>query len=303
MPENNPLPKNPEKRTGPEKGQTDRLELIALNDTVVSFSRLYANTVRYHHWHQCLEVLYVEEGFGVAIVDNRQYTMRPGRLFFFPPFTLHKVRVDEQAQDCYRRTIIHVDHHAVLNILRDFPQNRLRLQSLSARGGPAFVADLSAQHAQIDSLFSTYARAGLAGSLNTEQVACLLLTLFSMLPQDNATPSDSRNALSTQVMFWLEENYTQKFSLDRLAEDLGRSRSYLSRRFHAETGEPVHQYLNTIRLRKACEALLHSTLSVSDVADATGFSDVTYFISAFKKGIGETPLQYRKNHLTVRKVK
>jgi hypothetical protein len=27
----------------------------------------------------------------VAIVDNRHYTMRPGRLFFFPPFTLHKV--------------------------------------------------------------------------------------------------------------------------------------------------------------------------------------------------------------------
>lgn len=62
---------------------SDLLELIALNDTVASFSRLFANTVRYHHWHQCLEILYVEEGFGVAIVDNRHYTMRPGRLFFF----------------------------------------------------------------------------------------------------------------------------------------------------------------------------------------------------------------------------
>ena len=100
---------------------SDRLELITLNDTVVSFSRLFANTVRYHHWHQCLEILYVEEGFGVAIVDNRHYTMRPGRLFFFPPFTLHKVRVDEQAEAIYRRTIIHLDPHAVLTALRDFP--------------------------------------------------------------------------------------------------------------------------------------------------------------------------------------
>ncbi|XZV68425.1 helix-turn-helix transcriptional regulator [Enterobacter sp. SA24] len=63
-----------------------------------------------------------------------------------------------------------------------------------------------------------------------------------------------------------------------------------------ETGEHLHQYLNTIRLRKACEALLHSPLSVSEVAAVVGFSDVTYFISAFRKGIGETPLQYRKNH-------
>lgn len=102
---------------------SDHLELITLNDTVVSFSRLFANTVRYHHWHQCLEILYVEEGFGVAIVDNRHYTMRPGRLFFFPPFTLHKVMVDAQAEAIYRRTIIHLDHHAVLKNLRDFPAN------------------------------------------------------------------------------------------------------------------------------------------------------------------------------------
>lgn len=60
----------------------ERLELIALNDAVASFSRLFANTVRYHHWHQCLEVLYVEEGFGVVTVDHKQYTMRPGRMFF-----------------------------------------------------------------------------------------------------------------------------------------------------------------------------------------------------------------------------
>ena len=73
----------------------ERLELITLNDATASFSRLFANTVRYHHWHQCLEVLYVEEGFGVVIVDHKQYTMRPGRMFFFPPFTLHKIIVDD----------------------------------------------------------------------------------------------------------------------------------------------------------------------------------------------------------------
>jgi AraC-like DNA-binding protein len=37
---------------------------------------------------------------------------------------------------------------------------------------------------------------------------------------------------------------------------------------------------------------------VRDIAAQTGFSDVTWFISAFKR-IGETPLQYRKNHRAV----
>ncbi|KDE33902.1 AraC family transcriptional regulator [Kosakonia radicincitans UMEnt01/12] len=281
--------------------QTERLELITLNDAVASFSRLFANTVRYHHWHQCLEVLYVEEGFGVVIVDNRQYTMRPGRLFFFPPLTIHKVMVDEQAQASYRRTIIHVDHHAILRYFRDFPHNHSRLQRLSQRGGAAVVMDAAAIHAHIDHLFSGYARLAASAKLNGEQVACLLLNLLSMLPEESEKLPEEGCGIATPVMFWLEENYQQKFSLEKLAQELGKSRSYISRRFHEETGEPINHYLNTIRLRKACDYLLHSPHSIRDIAALVGFSDVTWFISAFRKGIGETPLQYRKNHASQRR--
>ncbi|WP_447863870.1 AraC family transcriptional regulator [Kluyvera sichuanensis] len=275
----------------------EHLELITLNDAVASFSRLFANTVRYQHWHQCLEILYVEEGFGVVIVDNRQYTMRPGRLFFFPPFTLHKIMVDEKAQDSYRRTIIHVDQHAIATLLRHFPENHQRLQVLSARGRPAFVADLADQHAHIDHLFGLYARMSNASGLSTEQITCMLMTLFNMLPPTQEKMPEAGRGIASSVMFWIEENYRQKFSLDALARELGKSRSYLSRRFHAETGENIHDYLNTIRLRRACELLLHSALPVSEIASQVGFSEVTYFISSFKKGIGETPLRYRKNHV------
>ncbi|HDR2513349.1 helix-turn-helix domain-containing protein [Enterobacter ludwigii] len=270
---------------------SDHLELITLNDTVVSFSRLFANTVRYHHWHQCLEILYVEEGFGVAIVDNRHYTMRPGRLFFFPPFTLHKVMVDEKAEALYRRTIIHLDQHAVLKTLRDFPQAQQRLQKLSRRGGEAWVADLAHCQKHIDYLLGCY-----QPPLNSENIAGLLISLFAMLPDDNDGAPGSSQGVASQVMFWLDEHYREKFRLDALAAELGKSRSYVSRKFHAETGEKIHDYLNTLRLRKACEYLLHSDASVREIAARVGFSDVTWFISAFKKGIGETPLQYRKNH-------
>ena len=277
--------------------KADYLELITLNDAIASFSRLFANTVRYHHWHQCLEILYVEEGFGVAIVDNRHYTMRPGRLFFVPPFTLHKVMVDPQAEAIYRRTIIHIDHHAVLKVLRDFPQTLQRLQKLSRRGGEAWVADVAESHAHIDHLLGCYARRASTQPLNGEQIASLLIGLFAMLPDDNNGTPGNGQGIASQVMFWLDEHYQEKFRLDALALELGKSRSYVSRKFHAETGEKIHDYLNTIRLRKACECLLHTDASVREIAARVGFSDVTWFISAFRKGIGETPLQYRKNHV------
>jgi len=132
--------------------------------------------------------------------------------------------------------------------------------------------------------------------MNSERIASLLIGLFAMLPHDDEGQPGNSRGIASQVMFWLDEHYQQKFSLDALADELGKSRSYVSRKFHAETGEKIHDYLNTLRLRKACESLLHSDASVRDIAARVGFSDVTYFISAFKKGIGETPLQYRKNH-------
>ncbi|EKS57074.1 AraC family transcriptional regulator [Citrobacter freundii ATCC 8090 = MTCC 1658 = NBRC 12681] len=274
----------------------ERLELIALNDAVASFSRLFANTVRYHHWHQCLEVLYVEEGFGVVTVDHKQYTMRPGRMFFFPPFTLHKIWVDEQARDGYRRTIIHLDQHAILKVLRDLPHTQQHLQNLSIRGSEAWVVDAANVHPHVDFLFSRYEKMAAQKPLSTEQVACLLVNLFSLLPDDNGNMPEISSGIASQVMFWLDEHYTHKFSLAALAQELNKSKSYVSRRFQMETGESILDYLNTLRLRKACEALLHSEISVREIAQKVGFSEVTYFISAFGKGIGETPLQYRKRH-------
>lgn len=276
--------------------ESDRLEPVSLKDSLISFSRLNANPVRYHHWHQCLEVLYVEEGAGVVIADNRHYTMRPGRFFIFPPFTLHKIMVEESAASRYRRTIIHVDHNAVLQMFDAFPQHQRKFQRWSARGGEAFVADLLELHAWLDVLFTHYSVLAQGHELDRENVATLLLTLFSMLPAPAQRVQEDEYRLSSQVMLWVDENYQHKFSLDNIAADLHKSKSYISRRFHAETGEKINEYITTYRLRKACEFLLRTTLSVHDIGAQVGFSDATYFISSFRKGIGVSPLQYRKKH-------
>ncbi|WP_428943429.1 AraC family transcriptional regulator [Pantoea sp. FN060301] len=273
----------------------DRLELISLRDNIISFSRLNANPVRYHHWHQCLEVLYVEEGYGVVIADNRHYTMRPGRIFVFPPFTLHKIMVEERAATIYRRTIIHVDQHAVLPALDAFPHHKQKLLRLSARGSEAFVADLTDLHPWMTTLFTHYGALADGDELDKENAATLLLSLFSMIPTQETTIREDEYRLSRQVMLWVEENYMKKISLEKLAADLNKSRCYLSRRFHAETGEKINEYVSTYRLRKACELLLRSEMSIHEIGAHVGFADATYFITSFKKGIGKTPLQYRKN--------
>ncbi len=119
-------------------------------------SRLFANTVRYHHWHQCLEILYVEEGFGVAIVDNRHYTMRPrAAVFLFRRFTLHKVRVDEQAKrftdvPLFISTLTRCSQPCAI-----FPTRSSGCRNFLPAAG-AWVADLAHCHHHVDHLLGCY---------------------------------------------------------------------------------------------------------------------------------------------------
>lgn len=275
---------------------SDKLELISLRNSIISFSRLNANAIRYHHWHQCLELLYIEEGYGVVIADNRHYTMRPGRLFIFPPFSMHKIMVEESASRIYRRTIIHVDQNAVMHSFAAFPHHQQKFCQFSSRGNEAVVADMEGLHNWLNTLFTHYSLLAEEHELDKENVATLLLSLFSMLPATARGNQTDHYPLSSQVMLWIEENYMKKISLDNIAMELKKSKSYISRRFHAETGEKITEYITTYRLRKACELLLRSKQSINEIGDSVGYSDTTYFITAFKKGIGQSPLQYRKSH-------
>ncbi|KOC89546.1 AraC family transcriptional regulator [Winslowiella iniecta] len=274
----------------------ETIELISLTDRAISFTRRFANTVRYHHWHQCLEILVIEQGYGIIIVDNQQYTLRPGRVFIFPPFKLHKVMVDERYSDNYRRTIIHLDNAALVNFLRDFPHQRASLQRLCHKSSVASVYDLSEYQTGLEQLFTVYQRIFDSQQFNLSDSACLMLQLLNFFPQRTENSEQIDDSISTRVMQWIEEHYREKFSLAALAASLSLSRSYVSRTFKQETGGLIHEYLLTRRVRQACEYLRADELAVDVIAEKTGFADTSYFITCFKKMIGDTPLKYRKRH-------
>ena len=80
-------------------------------------------------------------------------------------------------------------------------------------------------------------------------------------------------------------------ALAEAAQFLDVSESYLSRRFHRETGRTLVDYLNHIRIDRA-RLLLSSSghLRVHRVAELCGFSNAHYFALRFKKEVGMTPV-------------
>lgn len=81
--------------------------------------------------------------------------------------------------------------------------------------------------------------------------------------------------------------------VEQLAERLGYSSNYFSRIFKNITGYYVNDYIRQVRVIKAQELLTDTSLTISEIAEMTGFTTDNYFYSIFKKETGMTPAAYR----------
>ena len=132
----------------------------------------------------------------------------------------------------------------------------------------------------------------------------LLFQIFTILEQEQKTENlllettsrlSDRNAdrIAT-VTRYLYDNVDQHIRLEHLAELSGMNRSAFSRFFKYATGKNVFRYLQEIRFHKACGLLRFHDSSITEIAFACGFENLSSFNRVFKKFSGVTPRDYRK---------
>ncbi len=117
--------------------------------------------------------------------------------------------------------------------------------------------------------------------------------------QDPSAPElpsgGKQNRYVAQAVRYMEVHYAEDITLASLSAHLGLSESHLSHLFKDETGQSPGNYLLQIRLREAMEMLKDCRNRVSEVAERTGFRDIAYFSSTFKKNVGMSPSEYQKS--------
>lgn len=93
---------------------------------------------------------------------------------------------------------------------------------------------------------------------------------------------------------FIDDHYNDfNLSAGMVAEYLGYSTNYFSRIFKSITGFYINDYIRQIRIMKAEELLINSDMTITSIAEASGFSTPNYFYSIFKKETGLTPAAYR----------
>jgi len=97
-----------------------------------------------------------------------------------------------------------------------------------------------------------------------------------------------------QALNYINDNLHQDIKIANVSALLGMSPYYFCRLFTQSIGISPHQYLIQRRLERAKLLLKKTDLSITEITAEIGFSSQSHFITLFKKQLGTTPLQYRK---------
>ena len=106
--------------------------------------------------------------------------------------------------------------------------------------------------------------------------------------------SDPRMVSFKTMMHFIANNYQKQITLSDIAASGNISKSLCNTLFHQYVGESPINYLMHLRARKVAELLRAGKMSMSDIAQLTGFGGVSYMSETFRKFFEKSPREYRK---------
>ena len=96
------------------------------------------------------------------------------------------------------------------------------------------------------------------------------------------------------VKEYIDSHYNEAITLEMAAEKAGLSANYVSAIFRKETGVNFSDYITARRMDAATELLRKTDLSIGEIAERVGYTDVKHFSKLCKKTLGMKPSEYRK---------
>ena len=250
------------------------------------------------HWHyhpEC-EISYVKKGFGTRMVGDSVEVFKEGDLLFLGSDLPHTLVSDEMMEGDMEVVVV------------QFPKEILEARSLEIveLGG---IGDLI-QKGNRGLSFDEEASVAIGGKL--EQLPELegfdryhrLLEILNDLSRAKGKSLASlaynpNKSLETEhriglVCKHIHEHFTDEVSLEELANMANMNKSAFCRFFKKMTGKTAVEYVNDLRIGRACQLILKDR-SVSQVAFESGFNSLTHFHRCFIDRKRVSPLEYRKH--------
>lgn len=252
---------------------------------------------RWHH-HDEYELHLIVATSGKAFVGDWIGPFEPGHLVLAGPRLPHNwVTTDlPEAGVALRDLVIQFTHEPIAQAARYIPELAEALPMLErARHGIEFfgLGTSAEQHWHRIKASRGLQRFAAFTELLAEMAACTdyrLLSSVQMQSADDDTQLDQINAIVQR----LTDNVAQSLSATELAEELGMSESRFSRFFRKATGNTFTDFVNRIRVNRACQLLMDSDRLITHICYEVGFNNVANFNRRFLEIKGLTPSEFRR---------
>ncbi|MBQ8781581.1 MAG: AraC family transcriptional regulator [Oscillospiraceae bacterium] len=249
------------------------------------------------------ELVVVMNGSASHIVNNEPYPVRKGDVFvvgrdvshgftdasgleicniMFRPENAFSENSDIRSMPGFRSLFIitpgHAAIHGYINRLSLAPEDYHRVFELIRTITGEYESSRDGRESMLNSCFT------------------MLAVTLSRL-NDPSSDEAKRNIINVaNTAAYIERHYTEKLSLEELAEMSHYSARHFVRIFKETYNTTPQKYITSLRLKHACALLRETELSIEDAALQSGFGDGNYFSRIFRSSMGVSPKQYRKNH-------
>ena len=110
----------------------------------------------------------------------------------------------------------------------------------------------------------------------------------------DGSDSSSRDAILDDILCYIDNNYQNNIKLETIAPLFGYNSAYLGKLFTKSIGENFNSYVDHRRIEHSKKLLEQRNIKVYEVSDLVGYKNVDYFHKKFKKYVGISPAEYRK---------
>lgn len=242
------------------------------------------------HAHEDLaEIVYISEGSGIHIIDNKKYETKAGDILVFNCNVLHDERPNPDGfmrTYCIGMSGLH---------LKGLPPNCVSADNAVP------VIHSNASRKSVESLYELLYNEVFSTIGNPSETCChlmvsLLLLVGRLAAQEANDQDDSTNIIVEQIRTYLDQHYLSEFTLEQIARSLNISPYYLVHVFKEQTGSSPMQYVINRRIGEAQSLLISSDLPVTRIAAIVGYDNANYFNMLFRKKVGVTPGSYRNQY-------
>lgn len=133
-------------------------------------------------------------------------------------------------------------------------------------------------------------------TLFDQQLGTIILTelLQTEVMKTEAATIVQADTLANRAAAYIHTNFAQPITTASIADALNCNPKSLSRAYHKLYGITLTEAIHRARIKYAMYCLIHQNSNVTEIAQASGFENVSYFIRIFRRHAGMTPAEYRR---------